>query len=94
MLGGVNDIRYGLLLPGGQAQLEAGGSTRGLLELVVNAERLGFDSVWVGDSPLRARVEPLTPLAAAASVTERITLGTAALIPAYRNPVQAALTLA
>ncbi|WP_211339324.1 LLM class flavin-dependent oxidoreductase [Nocardia mexicana] len=90
----MNDIRYGLLLPGGQAQLEAGGSARGLLDLVVRAERLGFDSVWVGDSLLRARVEPLTMLAAAASVTERITLGTAALIPAYRNPVQAALTLA
>ncbi len=93
MLGSVNDIRYGLLLPAGQAQLSAGGSARGLLDLVVRAERLGFDSAWVGDSLLRARVEPLTLLAAAASATERITLGTAALIPAYRHPVQAALTL-
>ncbi|MBF6175234.1 LLM class flavin-dependent oxidoreductase [Nocardia blacklockiae] len=87
-------MRYGLLLPAGQAQLAAGGSARGLLDLVVMAEGLGFDSAWVGDSLMRARVEPLTLLAAAAAATERITLGTAALIPAYRHPVQAALTLA
>ncbi|MBB5918455.1 alkanesulfonate monooxygenase SsuD/methylene tetrahydromethanopterin reductase-like flavin-dependent oxidoreductase (luciferase family) [Nocardia transvalensis] len=90
----MNDIRYGLLLPGGLAQLAAGNSARGLLDMVVGAERAGFDSVWAGDSLVRARVEPLALLAAAASVTERITLGTAALIPAYRHPVQAALTLA
>ncbi len=94
MLGHMNDTRYGLLLPAGQAQLSAGGSARALLDLVVRAERLGFDSAWVGDSLLRARVEPLTLLAAAAATTERITLGTAALIPAYRQPVQTALTLA
>ncbi|WP_275106921.1 LLM class flavin-dependent oxidoreductase [Nocardia terpenica] len=70
------------------------GSVRGVVELVVGAERRGFDSVWVGDSLLRARIEPLTLLAAVSSVTERITLGTAVLIPAYRNPVQAALTIA
>ncbi|WP_218026981.1 LLM class flavin-dependent oxidoreductase [Nocardia vaccinii] len=90
----MKDIRYGLLLPAGQAQLAAGGSTRALLDLVVSAEQRGFDSAWVGDSLLRARVEPLTLLAAAAAATERITLGTAALIPAYRNPVHTALVLA
>lgn len=41
----------------------------------------------------RARIEPLTLLAAAAAVTERITLGTAVLMPAYRNPVHTALAL-
>jgi len=90
----VNDIRYGLLLPAGQAQLQAGGTAAALLDLVVSAERRGFDSVWVGDSLRRARVEPLTLLAAAAAATERITLGTAVLIPAYRHPVHTALTLA
>ncbi|WP_218008759.1 LLM class flavin-dependent oxidoreductase [Nocardia jiangxiensis] len=89
----MNDIRYGLLLPAGQAQLAAGGSARALLDLVVSAEQRGFDSAWLGDSLLRARVEPLTLLAAAATATERITLGTAALIPAYRNPVHTALVL-
>lgn len=60
---------------------------------MVSAEQRGFDSAWVGDSLLRARVEPLTLLTAAATATERITLGTAALIPAYRNPVHTALVL-
>ncbi|MBU3063634.1 LLM class flavin-dependent oxidoreductase [Nocardia sp. NEAU-G5] len=90
----VNDIRYGLLLPAGQAQLQAGGSAAALLDLVVTAERQGFDSIWVGDSLRRARIEPLTLLAAAAAVTERITLGTAILMPAYRQPVHTALTIA
>ncbi|WP_216675882.1 LLM class flavin-dependent oxidoreductase [Nocardia terpenica] len=90
----MNEIRYGLVAPAGHAQVVAGGSVRGVVELVVGAERRGFDSVWVGDSLLRARIEPLALLAAVSSVTERITLGTAVLIPAYRNPVQAALTIA
>ncbi|MBF6331745.1 LLM class flavin-dependent oxidoreductase [Nocardia transvalensis] len=86
-------MRYGLLLPTGIAQLAHADPPRRLIETVVRAERLGFDSVWVGDSLLRARIEPLTLLAAAAAVTERISLGTAVLMPAYRNPVQTALTL-
>jgi alkanesulfonate monooxygenase SsuD/methylene tetrahydromethanopterin reductase-like flavin-dependent oxidoreductase (luciferase family) len=42
----------------------------------------------------RARLEPLSLLAALATVTSRVTLGTAALMPAYRQPVQAAQQLA
>ncbi|NKY87458.1 LLM class flavin-dependent oxidoreductase [Nocardia veterana] len=87
-------MRYGLLLPGGVAQLERGGAARGLADLAATAEGMGFDSVWLGDSLSRARIEPLTILAAAAAMTERITLGTAALMPAYRHPVHAAATLA
>lgn len=86
-------MEFGLLLPSGQAQLAAGGSARALVETAVRAERLGFDSIWVGDSLVRARVEPLTLLTAIAQATERITLGTAVLIPAHRHPVQAALTI-
>jgi probable F420-dependent oxidoreductase len=96
-------MELGLLLPSGLAQLDTGGAipdgavpggaVPGLVEIARTAERLGFDSVWVGDSLSRARVEPLTLLAAVAQATERITLGTAVLIPAYRNPAQAALTL-
>ncbi|MGW1743762.1 LLM class flavin-dependent oxidoreductase [Nocardia sp. NPDC001965] len=86
-------MRYGLLLPAGQAQLDAGGSTQALVEIAVEAERLGFDSVWAGDSLVRARIEPLTLLTAVAQETEHITLGTAVLMPAYRHPVHAAVTL-
>ncbi|KAA9157087.1 LLM class flavin-dependent oxidoreductase [Amycolatopsis acidicola] len=86
-------MEIGLLLPAGQAQLQAGGSAAALVDMAVNAERTGFDSVWVGDSLSRARVEPLTLLTAVAQATEHITLGTAALIPAYRNPAHAAVTI-
>jgi len=86
-------MQIGLLLPAGQAQLAAGGSAAEVVELAARAERLGFDSVWVGDSLSRARLEPLTLLAAVAQATERVRVGTATLIPAYRNPAQAALEL-
>jgi probable F420-dependent oxidoreductase len=59
-----------------------------LLELAVRAERLGWDSIWIGDSLLaRPRHEPLTLLAAVAALTRKVDLGTAVLLPALRNPV-------
>ncbi|WP_027943070.1 LLM class flavin-dependent oxidoreductase [Amycolatopsis taiwanensis] len=85
-------MSYGLLLPSGQAQLQAGGSASGLVDVAVRAERLGFDSVWAGDSMVRARIEPLTLLTAIAQATERLTVGTALLMP-YRHPVHTALVL-
>jgi alkanesulfonate monooxygenase SsuD/methylene tetrahydromethanopterin reductase-like flavin-dependent oxidoreductase (luciferase family) len=83
---------YGLLLPAGQAQLRAGGSAPGLVDIAVRAERLGFDSVWAGDSLARARIEPLTLLTAIAQATERVTVGTAVLMP-FRHPAHTALVL-
>jgi alkanesulfonate monooxygenase SsuD/methylene tetrahydromethanopterin reductase-like flavin-dependent oxidoreductase (luciferase family) len=53
----------------------------------VEAERLGFDSVWVGDTLARAPIDPLTLLGAIATSTERVTLGTAALLAALRDPI-------
>lgn len=59
-----------------------------LLALAGQAEALGYDSVWVGDSVLaRPRHDPLTLLAAVAARTRRAELGTAVLLPALRNPV-------
>ena len=60
--------------------------------LVRRLEALGFDSVWVGDhvsfhNPL---YESLTLLAAYASITERIKLGTAVYLLALRPPAIAA----
>jgi alkanesulfonate monooxygenase SsuD/methylene tetrahydromethanopterin reductase-like flavin-dependent oxidoreductase (luciferase family) len=65
------------------------------------AEQLGFDSVWVRDhllfsphaefeNPSTAFLEALTVLTAVGASTERLTLGTAALIP-FRHPLVAAL---
>ena len=61
---------------------------RGLVEFAKTAEQAGFDSVWVGDSLLaRTRAEPLSILAAVAAVTDRVALGTAALIAPLRLPL-------
>lgn len=89
-----DDIRCGVLLPIGRSQWGEGTDPRELIDFAVQAEGLGFDSLWVNDSLLSPRVEALTMLAAAAPVTERVTLGTAALLPVLRRPVQAAQTLA
>jgi alkanesulfonate monooxygenase SsuD/methylene tetrahydromethanopterin reductase-like flavin-dependent oxidoreductase (luciferase family) len=60
----------------------------------VRAEELGYSSLWVNDFLLTPRIEALTMLAALAPLTSRVTLGTAALLPVLRRPVQAAQALA
>lgn len=87
------DIKFGVLIPIGKAQWGPA-DPRQLVDFARRAERLGFDSLWVNDSLISPRIEALTMLAAAAPVTEQVTLGTAALLPVLRRPVQAAQTLA
>ena len=59
-----------------------------MLALAERAERLGYHSIWVGDSiTSRPRHEPLTMLTAIAMRTTKATLGTAVLLPALRQPV-------
>jgi alkanesulfonate monooxygenase SsuD/methylene tetrahydromethanopterin reductase-like flavin-dependent oxidoreductase (luciferase family) len=94
MAGMDNDIRLGVLVPIAQAQWGAGTDPRQLIDFAVRAEELGYSSLWVNDFLLTPRIEALTMLAAAAPVTSSITLGTAALLPVLRRPVQAAQTLA
>jgi probable F420-dependent oxidoreductase len=68
--------------------LPGGGSPEEFLAGVQTAEALGYDSVWVGDHVLWPTFwpEPLTMLAAASAVTERIHLGTGILLAALRRP--------
>jgi alkanesulfonate monooxygenase SsuD/methylene tetrahydromethanopterin reductase-like flavin-dependent oxidoreductase (luciferase family) len=81
-------IRIGYLLPTRERVMAGQPQAASLLELAERAERLGFDSVWAGDSLLaRPRHEPLTLLAAVASRVRRVDVGTAVLLPALRNPV-------
>ncbi|MEZ0089304.1 LLM class flavin-dependent oxidoreductase [Streptacidiphilus sp. EB129] len=89
-----NEMRTGVLLPTGRAQWGAGADPRELIGFARRVEELGFDSIWVNDSLLSPRIEALTMLSALATVTERVTLGTAALMPVLRRPVQAAQALA
>jgi alkanesulfonate monooxygenase SsuD/methylene tetrahydromethanopterin reductase-like flavin-dependent oxidoreductase (luciferase family) len=91
--GAMDEIRVGLLLPTREAQVH-GWDGRRILDVARRAEALGFASLWAGDSMRRPRYEPLSVLAAVAAVTERAELGTAALMPAFRQPLGAAASLA
>ena len=80
--------KIGYLVPTREAVMAGEPGTARLLLLAERAESLGYDSIWVGDSLLaRPRHEPLSLLAGIATRTTRATLGTAVLLPAYRNPV-------
>lgn len=60
-----------------------------MVDIAVESEELGFDSVWVGDNLLeKPRLEPLSCLATVAGLTEDVQLGTACMITSLRNPVQ------
>lgn len=85
------DTRLGILLPTNRSQWD---DARRLVDFAVQAELLGYDSIWANDTLLGPRIEPLAMLAALSSATERVTLGTAALLPAFRRPVMAAQALA
>ncbi|WP_203916071.1 LLM class flavin-dependent oxidoreductase [Rugosimonospora africana] len=84
----------GVVLPTGKAQWGEGTDPRDLIDFAVRAERLGYASIWAGDTLLRPVIETFTMLSAAAAATERVGLGSAALIPALRRPVQAAQAIA
>ena len=80
--------KLGYLLPTRERIMEGEPTTGVLLDLAEQAEALGYDSIWVGDSLLaRPRHEPLTLLAGVAGRVPRVMLGTAVLLPALRNPV-------
>jgi alkanesulfonate monooxygenase SsuD/methylene tetrahydromethanopterin reductase-like flavin-dependent oxidoreductase (luciferase family) len=89
-----HDIRFGVLLPTGKAQWGDAADPRELIGFATRAERLGYDSLFVNDSLISPRIEALTMLAALAPVTTRATLGTGALLPFLRRPVQIAQALA
>jgi alkanesulfonate monooxygenase SsuD/methylene tetrahydromethanopterin reductase-like flavin-dependent oxidoreductase (luciferase family) len=84
--------QYGFSLPGGRIGITD------VLDWSKRAETMGFDSVWLSDhffysfarygadpSPISA-IEPMTALAAVASVTSRVRLGTLVLCASFRTP--------
>ncbi len=86
------NLSLGLLLPT-SAHKGTPNFTK-ILEMATTAEEAGFSSLWVGDSILRARIEALTTLAAVASRTDRVKLGTATLLLPIRSPVLVAQMVA
>jgi probable F420-dependent oxidoreductase len=98
---GLSLPHYGFSLPGGEPITFAATA-----EWAKRAEELGFDSVWVSDhffysfarygadpAPV-ASLEPLTTLAALASVTERVRMGVLVLGAPFRHPAIVARTAA
>jgi alkanesulfonate monooxygenase SsuD/methylene tetrahydromethanopterin reductase-like flavin-dependent oxidoreductase (luciferase family) len=84
-------VSVGITLPSRETAMTGRHDARGLVEFAKAAQEAGFDSVWAGDSLLaRTRAEPLSILAAVAAVTDRVALGTAALIAPLRHPLLAA----
>ena len=63
-------VRIGVQLPTREMAITGDSSVPPLLEFAREAERLGFDSVWTGDSlTARPRLDPIVVLSAVSAVT-------------------------
>ena len=88
------DVKLGILVPG-----MFGGTPPTLGEFssfFSRAEELGYDSLWVIDRvfhPVNI-IDPMALLTVAATVTERVRLGTAVLLFVLRNPILVAKSTA
>ena len=65
-----------------------------VINFAKKCEEMGIHSLWIIDRIAYDNLEPLTVLAAAASVTDKIRLGTSVLLPALRHPALLAKTVA
>ncbi|PKB72960.1 MAG: hypothetical protein BZY75_04280 [SAR202 cluster bacterium Io17-Chloro-G7] len=93
----MSKAKLGILLPTRGLLIGDGppDSADGIIELARIVDSAGLDSVWVGDSlTAKPRLEPLAMLAAIATHTHKVRLGTAVLLAALRHPVLLAQTLA
>jgi probable F420-dependent oxidoreductase len=72
----------------------AGVDRQDIRAFALNAERLGFDSLWVLDRLVYDSLAPLSLLALAAGLTERVRLGTSILLAGLHAPLPLAKELA
>jgi probable F420-dependent oxidoreductase len=93
--------RFGVFLPSYIWEGDGRERARGIKAFARTVEDMGFDSLFITDHLLAAKrfysvsfLEPLSALAVAAGVTERVRLGTSILIMPLRNPVLLAKELA
>src|SRR6056297_3178855 len=88
-------VKIGYLLPTREFVMAGRLEARPIVDLAVEAEAIGLDSVWVGDSvTAKPRHDWLVMLSAIAARTSRVKVGTAVLLPLLRNPVLLAQQLA
>lgn len=92
-------MRFGVCVPNYGETV----TSEGLRAVAIEAEKLGYDSVWVTDhilmpagsgTPYERILESLSSLAYLASVTKKVKLGISSLIIAMRNPIVAVKQLA
>jgi F420-dependent oxidoreductase-like protein len=88
----VNNIKFGVFLPFYAFKTEeknAVSSFNRIRNIVLECERLGYDSVWLDDH-LMFRSQPIlecwTTLSALSTITSKIRLGTMVLCNSFRNP--------
>ena len=91
----MSSLTFGYLLPTQDAAGERSDRIAALLELGAEAERQGFDTIWLPDSPFQYGLpDPLLVIAALAARTHRVTLATGVLLAALRQPALLAQQLA
>lgn len=88
-----SDAKLGVVAPLSADQW-VDADARQVADLARSVQDAGVDSLWANDSLMRPRVDALTFLAIAATVTTTLGLGTAALLPALRRPVHTGHVLA
>jgi probable F420-dependent oxidoreductase len=93
------NMKFGVCIPNYGETL----SVDGMCTVAVEAERLGYESIWTTDhilmppqsgTPYEKMLESITSLAFLAAHTNRVKLGISSLIMAMRNPVVVAKQLA
>lgn len=88
----MNKIKFGVFLPFYALKFleeEISSSFDRIKNLVLECERLGYDSVWLDDHLMFEKqpvLECWTTLSALSSITENIKLGTMVLCNSFRNP--------
>ena len=88
----MNKVRFGVFLPSYAFQSEAKSGLslfRLIQEVVLECERLGYDSFWLDDHLMFGKAQILecwTTLSALSSVTSSIRLGTMVTSAGFRNP--------
>lgn len=80
-------VQVGIALPTREEALHGAKDASSLLKIAQQIEEFGYDAIWAGDAYVaRQRLEPMTLLAAIATITENVTIGTGALIAPPRDP--------
>lgn len=81
-------MKFGIILPVEGNVTEGGPNPKLALKAAERAEEMGYDSVWAGERLLLSqRLDPIAILSSVASRTERVRLGTAAMVAPLKHPV-------